>query len=335
MREKITLCFVVLFACIVMLFGDSVNANDNWHPEKNWAKGIKIRMFVGGDPGDKFASIIYRGAQQAQMDLGCDVEYVFSGWSIEKITSQFREAVAAKPDGIVMVGIAGDAGNMEVAKSAHDAGINMMWITADVKKVRAEQGGGYIGVLDLTKQGRDLAEEALNKLSIPEGKSIIVFGAFGQPGRYYREEGAAARFEEAGYKVIRITVQDNWASDPSVAIAPITGAVLSNPDAKLIVFPGGQLLGAVPVYMKAINKRPGDIYCIGFDTSSEVMKAFNDGYVQLTSDQQPFIHGYLSILSLCLQTKYQLAPLVTDTGAGFVGIDNYKAVEGLANLGLR
>ncbi len=335
MREKLSVLIVMLYVCALLLLGCTAQAEEKWQPEKDWAKGIKIRMFVGGDPGDKFASIIYRGAQQAQLDTGCEVEYVFSGWSIEKITSQFREAVAAKPDGIVMVGIAGDAGNMEVAKSARNAGIKMMWITADVKKVRAEQGGGYIGVLDLTKQGRDLATEALAKLDIPEGKTIVVFGAFGQPGRYYREEGAAACFEEAGYNVVRISVEDNWASDPSVAIAPITGAVLSNPDTKLIVFPGGQLLGAVPVYMRAINKRPGEIFCIGFDTSSEVMKAFNDGYVQLTSDQQPFIHGYLSILSLCLQVKYQLAPLVVDTGAGFVDVDNYTEVEGLASMGLR
>ena len=68
------------------------------------------------------------------------------------------------------------------------------------------------------------------------------------------------------------------------------------------------------MYMRAANHKPGDIYCIGFDTSPEVVKAFDQGFVQLTSDQQPFLQGYLPILSLCLQLKYGFAPAVQDTG---------------------
>ena len=57
--------------------------------------------------------------------------------------------------------------------------------------------------------------------------------------------------------------------------------------------------------------------------------------MQLTADQQPFLQGYLPILSLCTQIVYGLGPMNVDTGAGFVNADNYKVVGTLAKEGLR
>jgi simple sugar transport system substrate-binding protein len=91
----------------------------------------------------------------------------------------------------------------------------------------------------------------------------------------------------------------------------------------------------VPTYMQAAGKKPGDIINIGFDTSPQIIEAFKDGWVQLTSDQQPFLQGYIPILSLCQQVVYGLGPMNTDTGAGFVTPDNYEAVAALAIEGLR
>ena len=93
----------------------------------------------------------------------------------------------------------------------------------------------------------------------------------------------------------------------------------------MIGYPGGQLLGNVPTYMQAAGKKPGEIFNIGFDTSPQIVEAFKDGWVQLTADQQPFLQGYLPILSLCQQVVYGLAPINVDTGAGFVTPDNYES----------
>ena len=94
----------------------SILAAQAWTPTGQWAQGVRIRFFVGGDPGDTFASIVYKGALQAEKDLGVKVDYVFSGWNTEKMTAQFREAVAAKPDGIAMMGHPGDDALMPIAK---------------------------------------------------------------------------------------------------------------------------------------------------------------------------------------------------------------------------
>ena len=79
----------------------------------------------------------------------------------------------------------------------------------------------------------------------------------------------------------------------------------------------------------------GDIINIGFDTSPQIVQGFKDGWVQLTSDQQPFLQGYMPVLSLCQQVVYGLGAINVDTGAGFVTPDNYEAVAALAIEGLR
>jgi simple sugar transport system substrate-binding protein len=87
--------------------------------------------------------------------------------------------------------------------------------------------------------------------------------------------------------------------------------------------------------MQAAGKQPGEVIQIGFDTSPQIVEAFKQGWVQLTADQQPFLQGYMPILSLCQQVVYGLAPIDVDTGAGFVTPENYETVADLATEGLR
>jgi simple sugar transport system substrate-binding protein len=210
----------------------------------------------------------------------------------------------------------------------------MEYQNVDVPTVRAKYGGGYVGA-NLVPQGRALGEEAIRQFGLSAGDVGIVFVPLGQPGRDLRELSTAQAFEDAGMTVIKLDSPPEWASDPNLALPPLTAAVLSNPDVKIIVYPGGQLLGAVPVYMDALGKAPGDIINIGFDTSPAIMEAFSSGYVQLTSDQQPFQQGYLPILSLCGTLVYGFGPLNVDTGAGFVDTSNYQDVADLAKAGYR
>ena len=181
----------------------------------------------------------------------------------------------------------------------------MMYQNVDVPKVRAKYGGGYVGA-DLTPQGRALGAEAIRQFGLKSGDKAIVFGAWDQPGRYLREEGTAKYLEEQGLIVNRITGKPEWASDPNLLIPSLSAAVLKDPETKVIVYSGGQQLGAVPAYMDAIKKKPGEIINIGFDTSPAVIDGFKKGFVQLTSDQQPFLQGYMPILSLALSKMYGL-----------------------------
>jgi simple sugar transport system substrate-binding protein len=303
-------------------------------PTTGWGSGVKLRFFAGGDAGDAFASIVFNGAQQAQADLGVAVDYVFSGWDVNKMTDQLRQAIAVQPDGIAMMGHPGDDALLPLAQQAHDAGILMEYQNVDLPKVRQSFGGGYIGA-DLTPQGRAVGQTAVQKFGLKAGDKAIVFGAWGQPGRFFREEGTAQALEEAGVVVNRIVSPPEAGSDPNLLTPILTAAFLKDPDTKLICQAGGQTLSTTPAYMQAINKGPGEIINIGYDLSPAIIDAFAAGWVQLTSDQQPYLQGYLPILSLVLSKKYGFSSLTYDTGAGFVTPDNYQPVADLAKAGIR
>jgi simple sugar transport system substrate-binding protein len=319
------LVFAIFLAAVAPITGQD---------DGKWCAGQTLRYFVGGAEGDAFASIVLRGAQAAEADLGPTVEYIFSGWDPERMVQQLREAIAAEPDGIAMMGHPGDSAIMPLAEEAANAGIKMMYQNVDVAEVRAQFGGGYVGA-QLVSQGRALGEEAVRQFGLGEGDTAIVFIPLGQPGRDLREGSTRDALADAGVNVVVIDSPPEWASDPNLALPALTAAALNAENLRLIVYPGGQLLGAVPGYMDALGFAPGDIYNIGFDTSPAIMEAFSSGYVQLTSDQQPFLQGYLPILSLCNTLVYGFGPLNVDTGAGFVDTANYEGVAELAIEGYR
>jgi simple sugar transport system substrate-binding protein len=299
-----------------------------------WCSGVTLRFFAGGAEGDAFASIVYNGAKQAEKDLGVKVDYVFSGWSSEKMVQQLREAVAAKPAGIAMMGHPGNAAIMPLAEEAANAGIKMMYQNVPVDEVVAKFGGGYVGAQQ-NPQGRALGEEAIRRFGLAAGDVAIVMSDWSQIERAERELGTLQAFEEAGLKVVKLQSPEGLGTDPNVGIPVITAAIAANPDVKIIAYPGGQPLGNAATYMQAAGKKAGDIINIGFDTSPQIVDAFQNGWVQLTSDQQPFLQGYMPILSLCQQVIYGLGPANVDTGAGFVTPENYEAVAALAIEGLR
>ena len=299
-----------------------------------WCSKVHLRFFVGGAEGDAFGTIVYNGAKQAEHDLGPKVDYVFSGWDPEKMTPSLREAVAAKPDGIAMMGHPGEAAIAPIAEQAAKAGIRMEYQNVDLPQTRGKFGGGYVGA-NLKPQGLALAEEAIRRFGLKSGDKAIVMGPWATEERAQRELGTVEGFEKVGMKVVKLDAVPGSAADPNLAIPVFTAAIASNPDVKLIAYPGGQLLGNVPTFMQAAGKKPGDIINIGFDTSPQVVAAFKGGWVQLTSDQQPFLQGYMPILSLCQQVVYGLGAMNVDTGAGFVTTDNYGAVADLATEGLR
>lgn len=298
-----------------------------------WCSGMNIRFFAGGDAGGPFAKIVNEGAIYAEKNLGPNVEYIYSGWNNEKMLDQLRDAIAAQPDGIAFMGHAGDDAVMPLAKQAAEAGILMMYQNVDVPKVREMYGGGYVGA-NLSAQGRSLAAEAIRRLELdPAEDHILVIGPWAMPGRNIRELGVAEYFEEQGYTVVRGD-DSNTAGDNLLLQPIITGAVLDDPQIKVIVY-SGSTISSSKQYLTALGKQPGDIYNIGFDISPEIIQGFEEGWIQLTADQQPFLQGYMPIVSLCGSWKFDLSPLNVDTGAGFVTPENYQSLVDLAAMNVR
>jgi len=302
-----------------------------------WCDGMHIRALIGGPEGDAFASLIQHGVERARDDLGPTVDIIYSNWDSDLLLRQAREAIAVKPDGIAINGLPGHDALVPLAKDMQDAGIRFNLIVVDTGDVHKEFGGGYFGVYDPYAQGAGMAAKAIKDFGLKSGDRVLVMGAW-DLDQHVREDGVAKTFEKEGITVDKITITHGTGginSDPNQLTPLLTAYQLAHPDAKLWSFQGGITLAQAELYAKAAGLKPGDVKMIGFDLNEGVMDGFKKGYIQIASDQQPFLTGYQSIASLCLSWKYGFSPMEVDTGAGLVDTNNYQDVMKLSSMGIR
>src|SRR6202047_2363667 len=88
-------------------------------------KPIVIYMQMGGDPG--IASVLARttGAEAAAKVLGIELHEQYASGDSTKMSDQFKEASAAKPDGIEIMGHRGEDAMGPLVDQAEAEGITV------------------------------------------------------------------------------------------------------------------------------------------------------------------------------------------------------------------
>src|SRR5215831_16236946 len=113
-------------------------------------KGLTIYMQMGGNPGDGATLARQTGAAAAATALGVDkLNAQFSAWAPETMIAQFKEALAAKPSCIVIMGHPGSDAFAPLVKQAVDQGIvvtNGNSPLTPLQKEYGPKGFGYAGV---------------------------------------------------------------------------------------------------------------------------------------------------------------------------------------------
>ena len=300
-------------------------------------EGIKIRFFCGGAPGDPFASVVYKGAQFAEEDLGCSVEYVFSGWDPERMVVQFKEAVASDVDGIAIMGHPGDDALEVHIDEAFSRGIVVTSQNTTLPRAEAKykaQGFGYVGQ-ELYESGVTLGKGCVDMFDLKSGDRAMVWGLLSQPTRGLRTKGVIDALKEAGLTVDYIEISPEVNADAPLGVPIFTGYVSANPDVKLVVTDHGSLTATLQTFCQAAGLGPDDVVGAGFDLSSATLEAIRSGYTDLVLDQQQFLQGYLPVLQLCMTIKYKFSGLHIDTGSGLVHAGNVEEIAPLVEEGIR
>jgi simple sugar transport system substrate-binding protein len=302
-----------------------------------WASGVRIVFFPGGPQGGVFAVNVYNGARQAEFDLGCRVDYVWSDWDPQKMIQQFREAVATRPDGIAVMGHPGDEAFYPLIADAASKGIIVTSQNTELPKAEKEfaaNGFGYVGAENYPA-GRALGQEAVSRLKLKRGDRAMVWGLLSQPTRGLRTKGVIDALKEAGLTVDYLEIDAATNKDPAAGTPTFAGYVSSHPDVKLVVTDHGGLTATAETYLKATRKTPGQVYVAGFDLSPATIAAIRGGWTTLVIDQQEWLQGYLPILQIALAKVYGFSGLHINTGAGFVDKSNVEFIAPLAQKNIR
>ena len=120
-------------------------------------EGLTMYMQMGGNAGDGATLARQTGAAQAAAAFGVDLKEQFSAWAPETMINQFKEAVAAKPTCIEIMGHPGSdrlprprqAGAVDQGIVVTDGNSPM----TDLQDEFGSKGFGYAGV-DLYAGGR-------------------------------------------------------------------------------------------------------------------------------------------------------------------------------------
>jgi simple sugar transport system substrate-binding protein len=334
MKRPVIISTSLLLIFSFLLFGAQI---PNAQAADKHFKGINLVFFPGGSEGGPFASVVYRGAKAAEEDLGCTVDYVWSGWLPDKMVAQFKDAIARKPDGIAVMGHPGVAAYAPLVDEAVAKGIIVTsqntTLPAIEEKYKA-QGFGYVGQ-ELYPSGVMLAKGAAQRAGLKKGDRAMVWGLLGQETRGLRTKGCVDALKELGVTVDYIEISDAVNSDASLGTPVVSSYIATHPDVKLLIADHGALTATLGTYLNAARKKPGDIYTAGFDLSAATATTIKEGWVGCVLDQQPWLQGYLPILQLCLAKKYGFAGLHIDTGAAIIDKTNIDFVAPLAAKGIR
>jgi simple sugar transport system substrate-binding protein len=306
-------------------------------PTADWCKNTKIVFFPGGTPGGSFEQVVYNGAVQAAKDTGANVQYVWSDWDPAKMTSQFTQAVATKPDGIAIMGHPGDTAFDPLIDDAESKGIIVTSMNTQLPLAQAKYataGFGYVGAI-LYQAGYSLGQEAFKRSGLKAGDKAFLWGLLAQAGRGERTKGVKDALEKAGMTVIYQEIDDATNASAAAGVPVFTGIFSKNPDIKLVVTDHGNLTGTIATFLQAAGKKPGEVYAAGFDMSGNAVTAIQGGWLQLVIDQQQWLQGYFGVLQICITKNYKFSGLQIDTGAGFADKNNIDALAALVKQQIR
>ncbi len=300
-------------------------------------ENVSIWFDTGGPVGGAYNTIVQNGAQQACEDLGCDIRFLYSDWSPQKMIENANRAIASKPDGLVVMGHPGDDAYEALIDEAQDTGIIVTSSDTELPRLMTEhqsQGFGYAGV-DNKSRGTLLAQEALRRHPMKAGERALVWGLKSKPNRGLSTVGMIEALEDAGLQVDYMEISAELDKDPTLGMPLMTAYLSRHPDTKMILIDHGALTGQLENLLRAAGVGPDEIFAAGFSLSPATAAAIQSGYVDLVGDGQPFLQGYLPVLQIVLTKRYGFSGLNINTGGGFISRDNIDLIAPLAKQGLR
>jgi len=297
---------------------------------------ILVYMQMGGNQGDPSTLARTNGAKAAAEDLGIKLIEQYSGWDPQKMIEQFKEAVAASPDGIIIMGHPGEDAFEALVDDAISQGIIVTSGNNPLPNIESKyqaKGFGYAGA-DLY-QGGYLTGKSMVAAGLKSGEKALVYDIWHNEGRSKSSQGLYDALEEAGLEVEKLDVSDEVDSEASLAIPILTAYLEANPDLRAIGTQHGNITANLPKVLEAAGKEPGEVVIGGIDLSPATIDGLEKGYISASFDQVLYLQGYFPVQQIFLTKQYMIPGLHINTGVGTFTPDNFKDIAPLIEQGIR
>lgn len=295
---------------------DNPGASSDVPQPPGGGRAIRIAVVTHGQASSPFWAIVRNGVEAAGRQMDVVIDYKAPDvYSLEHMESLIDQAVAARPDGLVVS--LPESGLAPAIRRAVKAGIPTVTINSGSDQYKK------LGVLAHIGQPEGDAGFKAGQRLVKAGvrRAVCINLMIPNQGLDARCAGLARAMRDAGgmSKVVRI---DDQAADAPKQIADAVKA--SHADGALAMNGTSGLAAS-----KALA---GQGVTVGtFDLGPDVLKAVRDGKLAFAVDQQAYLQGYLPVVFLAEKARYGLFPAQGDvipTGPNFVTADNAaQAIE--------
>lgn len=299
-------------------------------------KQLVIYMQMGGTQGDASTLARTNGARAAAAASNVKLVEQYSKWDQQTMIDQFKQALAARPDGIVIMGHPGESAFAALVDQAEAEGVVVTSGNNPLPGLEAKyqaKGFGYAGA-DLYAGGY-MTGEAMVKAGLKPGDEALVYDIWHQEGRSRSSQGVYDALAKAGLKVEKLDVSAQVDSETSLAIPILTAYLQAHPGLKAIGTQHGNVTANLPKVLQAAGKKPGDVVCGGIDLSPATVSAIEGGWISASFDQVLYLQGYLPVMQVVWSKRYLIPGLHINTGVGTITPQNVVSVKPLIKQGIR
>jgi simple sugar transport system substrate-binding protein len=251
------------------------------------SSGFTIAFITHETPGDTFWDKVKNGAQQAAKDTGVTLKYS-NDPDAAKQAVLIQNAVDSKVSGIATTLVTPNALAGSV-KAATDAKIPVVGFNSGLDQYRDLGTLMYFGS-DETLAGQSAGQ----RIAQDGGKHpLCVIQQAGSVALEARCAGVKSAVPGSE------NIQVNGADDAAVT-STLQAKLAQDKSIDYIVTLGApQAVDAI----KAIEQAGSSAKIITFDLNAQVAQDIQDGKIEFSIDQQPYVQGYLAVTSLYLNLK--------------------------------
>jgi simple sugar transport system substrate-binding protein len=252
------------------------------------------------------------GAADACKLLGCSYQWTGSESSnVSQMVNAVNTAVTGGADGIAVALIDLHAFNAPV-EAALKAGIPVVAYNADAP---TNKRLSYIGQ-DLKKAGEQMGERIV--ADVGSGDVALFIATPGSANLQPRIAGAIRAVKASG-KPITLHEVATGAAVPG-ELSTIDAYWVGHPTTKGMYAVDGGSTESLAKVMQKYGLAAKGIKAGGFDLTEQTQKLLQEGNIEFTIDQQPYLQGFLPVLQLFMWhvSGTLTGPAETDTGLKFL-----------------
>lgn len=262
-----------------------------------------------------FTPTVY-GIEDACAFFGCSYQWTGSQSSnVAEMVSAMQTAIADKSDGIAVCLIDSEAFN-QPTDDALSVGIPVIGYNADTPNARL----AYVGQ-SLYQSGYNIAQKWLPMVK-PGGKVMLSIATPGSLNLQPRLDGYIQAIKDAGDPVTYDTLESGV--DQATELSRVESYYLANKDVVGMFGTGATDSLAVGQISQKYGLAAQGVITAGYDLLPETLALIGSGDMTFTTDQQPYLQGFIPTLQLYLYklSGGAVSPANTDTSLAYVTKDN-------------